>query len=70
MNAGLVKVCNWILANKLALTDTTYLQNSISSNLRQKKTVTTTNQLYMFNSETCRKQKTKFPFLVTDDKLS
>ena len=35
-----------------------------------KKTVTNTNQLYMFNSAICRKNETKFLGLIIDDKLS
>ena len=55
-NVELVKVCNWILDNKLALNidKTLYLLFS------GKKPVTSTNHLYMFDSAICRKNETYF----------
>ena len=66
MNAELVKVCNWILANKLALKfdKTVYLLFS------GKKPVTNTNQWYMFDSAICKKNESKFLGCIIDDKLS
>ena len=66
MTAESVKVCNWILANKLALNidKTAYLL------LSGKKLVITTNQFYMFISAICKKNDTKFLGLIIEDKLS
>ena len=52
MSAELVKVCSWMLANKLELNidKTIYI-----SPILRPKTVTNTNQMYMFNSAIYRK---------------
>ena len=50
MNAELMKVCNLILANKLALN----VDKTVYLLFTSKKTVSTTNQLYMLNSVICR----------------
>ena len=66
MDVELRKVCNWILANRLALNvdKTVYLLFS------GKKSVSNNNQIYMFDSAISRKTETKFLGLLIDDKLS
>ena len=46
MNAEIMKVCNCILANKMLLNNDKTVYLLVSG----KKTVTATNQLYLFNS--------------------
>ena len=66
MNVELAKVCNWILANRLALN----IDKTVYLLFAGKKSVSNSNEIYMFNNAISRKNETKFLGLLIDDKLS
>jgi len=66
MNVELAKVCNWILANRLALN----IDKIVYLLFAGKKSVSNSNEIYMFNNAIRRKNETKFIGLLIDDKLS